>query len=213
LPTLPAVERALTSDERAMLDSQLAEVRRRRATVLPKIGLVSAVGCALLAVATLAASDAPASVIIAFWTAMALILTVWIGWPEVRRERQREGVLNDALRTSRGRATRIASSRMASFDEIEDEGACYAFAIDDHTAVFVVGQQFYESAEFPNDDFELVQVLASNGAVLDELLITHGRKLAPERTIAAAVKATLEIPQLLETVSASLDQIEASLRR
>jgi hypothetical protein len=124
--SLPAVERPLTPDERALLEGQLTEARRRRRSALPKIGLISGVVSGLLATATLFASDAPAPVVILFWTAMAALFTIWIGWPELRRERQREGVFTEALRTARGRSTRITTSRMALFDEIEDEGACHA---------------------------------------------------------------------------------------
>jgi hypothetical protein len=212
VPPLPTVERPLTPAERALLEAQIVDVRQRRRALLPKIGLVSAGVCGALAVATLFASGAPATIVILFWTAMALLFTFWIAGPELRRERQRETVLAEALRTSRGRATRIASSRMVSFEEIEDEGACYAFAIDDDTVVFIAGQQFYETDRFPNDDFELVDVLASNGAPLDELLMTHGRPLRPERVIASSIKQQLEIPQHLETANATLETIEARLR-
>ena len=212
MPPLPTVERPLTPAERARLEARLADVRERRRALLPKIGLVSAGVCGALAVATLFASGAPTTIVILFWTAMALLFTFWIAGPEVRRERQREAVLAEALRTSRGRATRIASSRMVSFEEVEDEGACYAFAIDNDTVVFVAGQQFYETERFPNDDFELVDVLASTGAPLDELLMTHGRPLRPERVIPATIKSGLQIPPHLETVKATLDTLESQLR-
>jgi len=49
------------------------------------------------------------------------------------------------------------------------------------------------------------------GQAIDVLIVKRGRKLRPERMIAAAVKNRLELPEHLTIVPGELERIEASL--
>jgi hypothetical protein len=177
-----------------------------------KAGGASALVCALLAAATLLVSDAPKPIVIIFWTVLWLLFTLWIGLPWRKLMRGQIPVLEDGLRTSRVRVIRLQSTRVVEFEEEEDEGACYAFEHDADSSVFIVGQEFYEDDGFPNTDFSMVEILGGSGHAIDTLLTKDGRKLRPERVVAASVKHGLEVPQHLEVVPAPLGRVEEMLR-
>jgi hypothetical protein len=209
--TLTRTDRPLTDAERSQLAVRVAQARRESAMALVKTGGASAIVCGPLALATLWASDAPAVVIAAFWSALWLVFTIWIGLPWRGLMRGQIPVLEDGIRTNRARATRLQSSRVVEFEEEEDEGACHAFELDDKTSVFIVGQAFYDAEDFPNSDFEMVDILGEGGRTVDGLLEKHGTKLHPERVVPARVKATHEPPDHLEVVAVPLEHVESAL--
>jgi len=206
-------ERALTDEEREQLSARLAGARGESGHALVKAGAAGALVCGALAILTLLASDAPPAVILGFWSVLWLGFTLWIGLPWRKLMRDQVRFLEEAIRTARAREIRVQSERVVEFEEEEDEGACYAFDVGDGTAVFIVGQEFYESEEFPNSDFSMVEILGEQGQAVDILTVARGRKLDPERIISARVKNNLEIPEHLAIVRAPLDTIEASLPR
>ncbi len=94
---------------------------------------------------------------------------------------------------------------------MEDEGACYAFQVEAEQVLFVVGQDFYESARFPNSDFSLVHIRTESGELVEMAFVYGGSKLSPIHTVPAARKSTLQIPQHLSVINARLSDIEARL--
>lgn len=204
-------ERPLTDGERRTLSARLANARREANLALLKTGAASAAVCGVLMVATLLASTAPRPLIIGFWLAMAALFTIWIGMPGRRLMLSQIPVLEDALRTSRARVVRLQSERVVEFEEVEDEGACYAFEHDAAHSVFIVGQEFYEDDDFPNSDFSIIEILGSRGSPVDIWTEKTGRKLTPNRVVPAKVKWTLELPEHLEVVDGPLDRIEEVL--
>ena len=109
---------------------------------------------------------------------------------------------------------RRADSRLVAWPhscvEVEDEGACYAFDDDGTSTIFITGQEFYEDDDFPNCHFSMIEILGTNGMVVDVLLLKRGRKLTPERVIPASVKDALELPAHLEVVPASCTRCRRS---
>lgn len=105
----------------------------------------------------------------------------------------------------------MAAPQCLVFEEIEDEGACYAFQVEPEQVLFVVGQDFYESARFPNSDFSLVHIRAESGDLVEMPFLYRGSKLSPIRTVPARVKATLRIPEHLSVMEGSLADLEARL--
>jgi hypothetical protein len=91
------------------------------------------------------------------------------------------------------------------------EGACYAFEHGTDMSIFVVGQEFYEDEDFPNSDFSIIEILGQGGRPVDAIVTTHGRKLTPERVIAAVLKNRFELPDHLDVVPAPLDRLEQVL--
>jgi hypothetical protein len=118
--------------------------------------------------------------------------------------------IESALRRNEACVTHIQSEVMAEFEEEEDEGACYAFQLNDRQIVFVSGQGFYPSARFPNSDFSLVSIY--DGEILVESLIEkHGAKLKPIRSISSEQKSRMRIPSHRGTMQGDLNHIEQLL--
>lgn len=206
------MERPLTGAERAHLAARLENARAESSKALTKTGAASAAVCGVLMLLTLWLSDAPALVIVGFWTVMTLVFTAWIGMPWRRLMHGQIAILEDAVRTNGAREVRVQSDRVVEFEEEEDEGACYAFEHDaGASTIFIVGQEFYEDDDFPNSDFSMIELLGARGTPVDVLLTKRGRKLTPERVVPAAVKNQLELPEHLQIVPARLEDIESAL--
>ena len=166
LATLDAVRRPLTDNQRRLIRAKARSLtntgRRASAISLPiTAGVIS-----LLWLWTILASDAPRLLVTVFWVVIGAGITLW-----VRRDmRTHAGQLQDmaqglesALRRNEADVYDIRASAHAVFEEIEDEGACYAFELEGGRVVFVAGQEFYESARFPSLDFSLVYPLDEQG--------------------------------------------------
>ncbi|HXU87354.1 MAG TPA: hypothetical protein VFQ62_00735 [Methylomirabilota bacterium] len=207
------IERPLSAEEHAQLKARLTMARTESMMALAKTGAASAAVCGVLAILTLFASSAPRAVVVGFWALLWLIFTLWIGLPWRRLMRGQARTLAEAIRTNRAREIRLQTTRVVEFEEEEDEGACYAFDHEGNAAVFIIGQEFYEDDDFPNTDFSMVEILGERGQAIDVLIVKRGRKLQPERLIAAAVKNRLELPEHLTIVPGALERIEASLSR
>jgi hypothetical protein len=211
---LDSIERPLTDSERQQLTVRVQAARAESRNALLKAGAASAAVCGVLMLITLWLSDAPALVIVGFWVCMGLAFMLWIGLPWRRLMRGQIPILEDGVRTNRARELRLRSDRVVEFEEEEDEGACYAFDRDGgSSAIFVIGQEFYEDDDFPNSDFSMVEILGGSGRPVDTLITKRGRKLAPERLISAQVKNQLDLPEHLEVIHAPLERIESALRR
>lgn len=200
-------ERRLLDDERRVLDRRRREAERAATAALRRFGLVSGSICAVLCVLTLLASDAPPAVVIGFWTLMAAMFTLWTGLPERRQARQRAGAYAAALAHDRARVTRIRSERVVAYEEVEDEGACWAFDAGGGRTIFVSGQMYGADAGFPTSDVTFVEVLLPNGAAVDELVTLDGRRLEPEHRVPPAVTLAGEVPEHLQTIDVPIDRI------
>ena len=209
---LEPIERPLTSDEYFQLQTRLQTARDQSGKALLKSGAASAAVCGVLMVLTLVASDAPVIVVIGFWVVMMAVFTVWLGLPGRRLMLDQVQILQDALHGNRARERRLQSDRVVEFEEVEDEGACYAFDHNGVSSIFVIGQEFYEDEDFPNSDFSMIELLGASGTAIDVLLTKRGRKLKPERVIPATVKDKVELPEHLAIVAATVDRIETALR-
>jgi hypothetical protein len=78
--------------------------------------------------------------------------------------------------------------------------------------VFVAWQEFYESARFPSLNFSLVYPLDEQGRPVEMFIEKRGGKTAPARTVPAAVKKSLNVPDHLEVCAGRKDNLEAILR-
>jgi hypothetical protein len=107
-------------------------------------------------------------------------------------------------------ALRIQASAVVALEEIDDEGACYAFQTGDDEILFLRGQAFYPTARFPNADFALVRLI--DDPQDDGVIAKFGRRLAPLRTVAAPFLWKLhEQPDHLDRAAGTLDALEAVL--
>jgi len=205
-------ERPLSEVERCDLTERLTHARTESTAALIKTGGASATVCGVLALLTALVSDAPVGLIVLFWLAMTVLFTAWIGWPWRKLMRSQIPVLSGVLRANHAVEMRIRAARVVEFEEVEDEGACYAFEIEPGTCVFIVGQEFYEDDDFPNTDFSMIDLLNESGIPATTLLTKAGSKLKPERVVPAAVKYAVELPEHLTVVHVSPEQIEGALK-
>lgn len=211
---LDSHRRALTERERRLIRARIrglqARSHRARTMAVPLTAGVLFVLWSL----TMMASDAPWMVITAFWTLVGGGIAMW-----VRRDMRRdEGQLNAVAAGLSSASTRneadvydVRAVAFAEFEEIEDEGACYAFELDNRRLVFVMGQEFYPGARFPSLDFSLVHILDDKGNAVDMLIEKRGARTAPARTIPAAVKRRLTLPEHLEVRAGTVHTLEDGL--
>jgi hypothetical protein len=215
LATLDAVRRPLTDNQRRLIRAKARSLtntgRRASAISLPiTAGVIS-----LLWLWTILASDAPRLVVTVFWVVIGAGITLWVRRDMRTHAGQLQGMaqgLESALRRNEADVYDIRGSAHAVFEEIEDEGACYAFELEGGRLVFVAGQEFYESARFPSLDFSLVYPLDEQGQPVEMFIEKRGGKTAPARTIPAAVKKSLNVPDHLEVCTGRIDDLEALLR-
>jgi hypothetical protein len=200
-------ERQLLDSERRVLAERRAQAQHAADAALRRFGLVSGGICAVLAVLTLLASDAPPGVILGFWTVVAIGIALWTGLPERRQARQRAAAYAAALAHDRALVTRVRSDRVVAFEEVEDEGACWAFDAGHDRTIFVAGQMYDTDEGFPSSDVTFVEVLLPNAAAVDELVTHHGRRLEPERWVSGTAKLSGEPPEHLEILDVPLDRI------
>ena len=209
-PLIPS-RRPLTESERravrVKIKSLSATGRRASKSYLP----ITAVGIFFLWLLTLLASDAPWAIVTVFWLVVGGGIALW-----VRREMRQDAEqfsnisqgLESALRRNEADVYDIRATAFIEFQEIEDEGACYAFEMDGGRVVFISGQEFYPAARFPSLDFSLVYVLDEQGQAVDMLIDKRGDKASPARTVLATVKQKLELPDQLEVVRSSMKDLE-----
>ena len=214
MAVLEASRRPLTEPEKRVIRAKIHRLtarRHRASTVYLPItaGLVF-----VLWLWTILASDVSWPIITAFWLAVGAGIALW-----VRRDmRTHAGHLDDmarglesALRRDAVHVHDVQAKSFAELEEIEDEGACYAFELEGERLVFIAGQEFYEGARFPSLDFSLVYVLDEQGEEVDMFVDKRGAKVAPARTIPADIKRGLDVPSHLEVRIGRIADLESCL--
>ncbi len=208
-----ATRRLLTPAESRLVTAQrssLVTLGRKRLSAL--VLTVGPIAFALWAV-TLLLSDISWPAITIFWIAVGAILALWIG-RDLRNELETRLVrMQSILRRNAADAFEIKASAFAELEQVEDEGACYAFQLDDDEIVFVVGQEFYPRANFPCLNFSLIYLLGEDGQRSEPLIRRRGPRATPQLTISAQTKRALSVPDHLEIVPGRLASLEVILRR
>jgi hypothetical protein len=210
------VVRPLTEKEHRLLNGVLVRRQRRLATLRRRMLVIGSVLSGalwgLMMIATLLDKKGPtwyASLSIALSIALPISLWSYLSLrPKVFAEVCQ---VESALRRNEARVTRIQSQAMVEFEEIEDEGACYALQLDKHRIVFVSGQDYYPTAQFPNDDFSLVSIYGDDNILVEAFIENHGNKLQPFRSVSSEQKSRMLIPFHLQTIEGDLNQIEQLL--
>ena len=210
---LPPRRQPLSDSEKRLLQARIRDARVTAAsygkTVYLTIGVV-----VVLWVLTLLASDTYWWVITLFWVVVGALLALWIR-SEAKKDRRHlvyaAQHLESALERDEAEVYDFRSRAYVRFEEIEDEGGCYAFDLGDDRIAFVIGQEFYEEARFPSLDFSLVYPLDADGRAVTMAIEKRGPKTPPARVIPAGVKRGLAIPEHLEVIEAQLDTLEAAL--
>jgi hypothetical protein len=211
---MPALEdsfRPLTEAEVRLLKAKISSQARRRQRYRARIAVISLGLWAGGSVLTLVADKTlPGWIIIIVWAVIASLMAAWLLLEDRSRRSSRTGAFEDALHRNQANVIRIRSDQMVAFEEVEDEGARFAFQVEEQI-VFIAGQEFYPSAKFPNSEFSLVEIIDSRGATVEMLIETTGKKLQPIRTIAAELQSKLRIPEHLQILSGRLEDIDRLL--
>lgn len=212
---LEPTRRPLTVTEQRLIRARIRSFAARRdraaAVALPVTGGIVLV----LWLLTILASDAPWAIVTGFWLVVGAMLGVWVRRDMTKPAGQFGSMvsgLESALRRNEADVYDIRARSFAELEEIEDEGACYAFELEDDRLVFIAGQEFYEAARFPSLDFSIVYVLDERGATIDMIVDKRGGKTSPARTIGAAAKRTLAVPDHLAVIEGSLEDLEGRIR-
>jgi hypothetical protein len=209
-------KRRLTAAEKRLLSARARQLRTRAAAGPRRILLLSGAVVGLLWMLTLLASDAAWWAITVFWVVVGSAFTFWM-WRDAQRDavhiRAQAQQLESAKTRDEAEVFDFTARAYAEFEEVEDEGACYAFDLDGDAVAFVVGQEFYPAARFPSLDFSLVYPLDEAGHSVDMLIEKRGPTATPARVIPGAVKSKLEIPEHLAVVRGGLERIEEALPR
>ncbi len=190
------------------------KIRALRARSHSRIGPLLVAGLVIggLWLLTLIASDAPWWVVTLFWSSVGGGMLVWLD------RDLRSGAFADMAADFESVAgagvaeeLRVESTGYVEFEEVEDEGACYAFQLVDGRILFLSGQEYYRSARFPSLDFSIVFLLDAGGRTADALIAKRGESTRPARVIDAEVKWRLEIPDSLSIRHGSLAELEQLL--
>lgn len=205
--------RPLTAAEQRLLRARISDLELR-VEWKPKALLPGVAVIVVLWILTLALADAPWHVVSVFWILVGAAILIW-----VRRDQKKVlatlgyvlEACESAYRTNQAEVYEIRSTGFAEFEEVEDEGACYAFELSGPRMAFVNGQQFYPQAKFPSHDFSLVHILDEQGHPVDEVIEKRGSRTEAARTIPAATKLELDIPEHLEVLDGQLGQLEEVL--
>ena len=187
---LDASRRPLTRTERRLIRSKIhsftARGRRASRVALPISGGV----VLLLWLWTILASDAPWLVVTLFWCVVGGAIAIWVRGTcrAYGPFREMAHNLESALRRNAADVYDIHARSFVAFEEIEDEGAYYAFELEGDRLVFVTGQEFYEGARFPSLDFSLVYVLDERERTVDMFIEKRGAKTGTSKDDSCGVE-------------------------
>jgi hypothetical protein len=217
MPLAPK-NRPINEKEHRYLKSKAADILRRRARMWQNLYWAYGFAALLSALTILADWNKPiyrplpdAIIAVSFWT----IFTTVTGFPAFVQQRRRRATrasqYDQVLQRGTCSDLRIQSKRMWEFEELGDEGLCFAFELDSGGVVFVAGQELYAGPRFPNQDFSLVEFHTADGQLLDFIVEKRGAKLVPERVITAKEKENLHLPEHASFLEGTLEDVYAKL--
>jgi len=210
------VERPLTPAEQRLMKTAVSWRRSRFQSLPRRIFQATGLIIGTLWLLTLLAmhfssQKMPWWIITLFWIVVGGAIALWTYIPEKRKLAADLAKFEKAVTQCKAIVVQVRSDRVVEFEEVEDEGACYAFQLQDGRIRFVDGQDYYAAARFPNTDFSLVHILGEDGELLECQITKHGQKLKPVRTITANVKSNLKVPWHLEIIEGNVDDLERLL--
>lgn len=198
------------------MQTAVAGRRNRFRSLTSRVLQASALIIGILWLLTLLASHfssqkMPWWIITLFWIVVGGAIALWICIPEKRKLAADLAKFEKAAERCKAIVVQVRSDRVVEFEEVEDEGASYAFQLQDGRIRFIDGQDYHASARFPNTDFSLVHILSDDGELLESQIAKHGQKLKPVRIIPAKVKSNLKVPGHLEIIQGNVDDLERLL--
>jgi len=209
MPEISSVTRPLSKIEQRLLQADLRQSEARLRSFSRKLLSAGVVIFGPLWVLRVIVAKGRWVLPTAFWLVLAVAISAWTYFSETPKYTAAVRRFEDALRRNEVQEIKIESDAFVELEEIEDEGACYAFQLGSDRIVFVSGQDYYPSARFPNNDFSVIRVFGSQGSLVEEFVEKRGKKLKPRKKISAEIKSQLEIPEHLQVIEGNLDQLES----
>lgn len=207
----PALRNLVEADRRVLRHAiwrqrwKLGRIKRRT------FGFGFAIFAVPLALGVAVSKSVPTPLPVACWFLLCGTLATRIYLGERKRTLAEIQRRENALRFNQAREFKIQSAELVEFEELDDEGPCYPFQIENGSVLFIRGQAYSSSARFPNTDFSLVDIRDANGVCLEEVIHKRGQKLKPIRTISAKQKSAMMIPDHMSTIDGRLADIETLL--
>jgi hypothetical protein len=167
---------------------------------------------ATLAFVTILNSDLPPFSIILFWIVAGGSITAWNDRDVVSDPKRRKRCLESAMTRNSAEVFEVQATSFAEFEELEDEGVCYAFQVGDNQLAFVSGQDFYASPKFPSLHFSLVYALDEKGRRVCMLKETRGARAFAAMTLPAEAKRHLHLPEPVTIIAGRLEDLETQFR-
>lgn len=212
---LDRVRRPLTAGERRVLAAKARDARDR-STRQGRMYLLLPVVFGVLWSLTIFASDVSWHAVTAFWIVIGSGISLWVVVDQRRDAREFRTLAeryDSACRRNEADVIDVRSTEYISFEEYEDEGACYAFALERGGTLILHGQQYYPSSRFPSLNFSIVRPLDESDRPVDEFLEKRGPKVDPSRVVPATVKLELDLPTDIAVMDTPLEEVENQLRR
>ena len=205
-------KRPLTDKEKRVLRASSSSLKQYMNKLGKRIVISGFILTGVLWGLTMLVAKESWTTITAFWLCTGTGISIWSILSERQKLRKRVNAAESAMMRNEAEVLQIQSAEMIEFDEIEDEGACYAYQVDDESILFIEGQDFYASAKFPNNNFEIVHIYDAAQKLVEMIIDKHGDKLRPIRKIASEDKKKLKLPDHLEVVKGKLSNIEQILK-
>jgi hypothetical protein len=220
---MPSVTRMLSPKEIRFLRQQKSVLERRRSTLGRRAVtaylftlLVMLVIFGLLALWTFWGEGKNPKFIFGFWGVLGALIALSL-IPNTKEERvrlsERISEYDFAISRNQCEDTAIAARKMWELEEHDDEGSCYAFELEYGGVVFVMGQEFYPSARFPNENFSIIHFRNPTHEPFEMLIEKKGKKISPERVISVKEKKGLVIPRHREFFDGTLEDVFAKLKK
>jgi hypothetical protein len=205
----PYVIRPLTPSERRWLTRKSIRQTRFFLRIVPLIqlvvGLILFGGLWLLSIlATRADHHGPSWRVSGFiWLLIGIPITLWSSRDLRRHVSSLGNRFDEALQQDKVVAIRIQSDAVVALAKDQHKNGSYAFQLQSHRIVVIVGRAFRCSARFPNGDFSILAIGGKHGKVVTGSVRMHGNKLKPVRTFIP--RAT---PEHLTIIGGDIAEIE-----
>jgi hypothetical protein len=202
--------RHLTKSEQRSLRCELSREKKRFSAILSRG--VQAFCLVILPLWALSVFVLPAqwTLLTLFWFAFAVIVCGSAYYSEKRRLGNIVRQLEEAVALNQAHVTKIQSLEFVEIEEQDDEGPTYAFQLPGNKIVFVSNQDF-PTAKFPNSEFSLVEIRDNAGKLVHWVVAKEGVKITPLRKISARNARHLWVPNYLDVIDGTLDELEQLL--
>lgn len=175
-----------------------------------------ATGLIVLAGNLLSKTKTPLWFTLLIFAGVGTILFVSVIRSIIRQDKHNRAMIravNDALQNGTAVEETIKSDRMIEIQELEDEGACYLFEVEDKKLLLLFGQEYYPGPKFPVTDFSLIQIQDSKKNPIEFFIEKRGEKLKPYRTIPAKDRLKQMIPYDQKFIHCGIDELDEYLAK